>query len=115
MNTNPKAKLIRIYLPKDKAEVVAAWIKGTLQLEDYFFSHARGASTETRTFSSGVSQEKDVLNLVVHEADAEEAFVQLYDYLGLDKPEGIHAFMIQMPLENTHFLQGEKVELVEVD
>jgi hypothetical protein len=88
--------LIKGYLPKDTAQALAEYLKQTYSLIRFSFSHARGDSMHSKGLGFAQYEEKDIIEIVLEEALADQVFEDLYFRLNMDDQPG--SVLIQLPL-----------------
>lgn len=96
-------KLIRAYVPKDQAQVLAQKLVDTFGEQRFSFSHARGETMHSHVERLSY-EEKDILQLIVHADQADEIFSALYHWLQLDEQPG--SMLIQQKLNQTSLYQS---------
>ena len=105
------SKVIHCILPKGHAQPVVEALKDELGIITANFHFARGTGRITHgDYHSTVTEtEKEVLEVVVTEEEAESAFELIYYTAGIDKPHG--GLMYQSVLsESTEYLLPELLE-----
>lgn len=89
-----RGRLITAFLPSGRATGVLERLRKEHGLSSMAYHHARGIGTGTRRGRSAfVSAEREVITLLVPEAQADEIFRFLYYAAGLDAPNTGIVFM----------------------
>lgn len=105
-----KAKMITCLLPKDEATPLLERLYHEKGITTASLNHARGTGMVSPQGKKGFGQqiEKDVLNVVVSEREAEEIFEFIYHEGRINRPHG--GFMYMGPLERSTVFRLPKIE-----
>ena len=104
MNLASASKLITCILPKGGAMPVLKELKQELGIVACSINHARGSGRFSPLADRGVSEqtEKEILSVIVDEAQAEAVFAFIFRAAKVDRPHGGLVFQSALGL-TTHY------------
>ncbi|HEX7705949.1 MAG TPA: P-II family nitrogen regulator [Thermoanaerobaculia bacterium] len=109
MQIERNRKLITCILPAGVADEVVRRLESELGIIEAGVSKARGMGHLTpRRYGAGVETEKEILTVVVPEAQADDLFRFLFDAARIDRPHG--GIMFMNPLMQATQFELPKIE-----